>query len=69
MFKASDTTATGIRGTYRTEYDGIGLAYRMPCGAVVKSGGNGFYYPVDRLAEFTPDNGTGYMAAVRGLCR
>ena len=67
MFKASETTARGIKGTYKTTYGGIGLAYEMD-GQIVRSGGNGFYSPVPDLAEFTPDGGDGYMAAVRGLC-
>lgn len=67
MFKASEVQSAGIRGTYVSRpYGGIGLGYRMPCGTIVKSGGNGFYSPVD-AESFTADDGDGYMDAVRSL--
>ena len=66
MYKGSYVEANGKRGTYTTELGGVGLAYEVE-GSVVKSGGNGFYYPVDRMATFVPDNGDGYMASVRRM--
>lgn len=54
-------------GTTIDELGGIGLGYRAPCGSVVESGGNGFYYPVHRLRSFEADGGEGYRRAVRSL--
>ena len=59
----------GTKGTYSTEAGGVGLGYKMADGSVVKSGGNGLYYPVDGLAGFWPDGGAAYMAAVIAFLR
>jgi hypothetical protein len=64
--RGSEVITCGVKGTYRTKLGGVGLAYRVRK-AVVSSGGNGFYYPVENLETFTPDGGAGYLAAVRGL--
>jgi hypothetical protein len=71
---ASFVQSNGIKGTYITADGGVGLGYEMTVdnglaseSVIVRSGGNGFYYPVDNLFNFTPDNGKGYMAKVSGL--
>ena len=60
-YPASKVTEQGIKGTVQT-MTGYALAYRMPNGDVVASGGNGYYY--EKLGIFSPDGGKGYMAAV-----
>lgn len=67
MYKGSEATAIGTKGTYTTNLGGTGLGYRMPNGDVVRSGGNGFYYPVDGLESFTADGGRGYMGKVAAI--
>lgn len=72
FFKASQVEATGRKGTYVTKLGGVGLAYDIAdaarsCPLVVKSGGNGFYYPVEDLDTFVVDGGAGYRAAIRKL--
>lgn len=66
-YRQSEVQANGRKGTYYTNYGGIGLAYQMLSGEVVNSGGNGFYYPVESAESFIADDGAAYMAAVRGL--
>jgi hypothetical protein len=51
-YRGSEVITCGVKGTYRTIHGGVGLAYRVRA-AVVKSGGNGFYYPVEDLKSFT----------------
>lgn len=69
-YKESEVKARGVKGTYTSNYGGVGLGYEID-GVVVVSGGNGFYYPQAEgfggLASFVPDDGAGYMAKVRGL--
>lgn len=66
-YKQSTVMEIGAKGTYTTNLGGVGLGYQMPKGDVVKSGGNGFYYPVDGLVSFKADGGAGYRAKLRGL--
>ena len=69
-YRASIVTKTGKKGTTISKRGGIGLGYQLdgPGSEVVQSGGNGWYYPVEEGTEFVPDNGKGYMLAVRQMC-
>jgi hypothetical protein len=66
-YRKSEVEATGTKGTYVSlPYHGTGMGYQMPDGTVVRSGGNGWYYPVE-VESFTADGGKGYMGVVRGI--
>lgn len=66
-YKQSQVTSEGIKGTYTSKpFGGVGMGYQMQNGDVVKSGGNGWYYPVD-VSEFTADGGQRYMDKVQSF--
>ena len=66
-YRKSEVEATGTKGTYISKpFQGMGLGYRMPDGTVVKSGGNGWFYPVE-IESFDADGGDRYMGRVRGI--
>lgn len=66
-----DLMAQGTQGTVWYEDGGVGLAYRMPSGGVYRTTGSYWAVLVDdgfeKMREFKPDKGAGYMAAVRSL--
>ena len=61
--------ATGKKGTYSTTLGAIGLAYQMPTGEVVCSGGNGWFCSIANLADFQADGGLGYERAYSEISR
>ena len=63
--KGSVARTTGLKGTYQSEYGGIGLGYLVD-GIAYKDGGNGHYYEV-KVKWFYADGGEGYLAAVATL--
>lgn len=69
MYKESFVKTNGKLGTYTTNYGGTGLAYNIgnEIPIIVKSVGNGFYYPVDNLSSFVEDNGAGYFSHIKKI--
>ena len=60
----SEINCIGLFGSYIGRHESIGQGFLV--GEVVyRSGGNGWYYPVE-VAAFAGDGGSNYVAAVGG---
>ena len=66
MIPASKATAIGEVVTTYSRHGGVGRGVLID-GVVLRSGGNGFYYPAEDLERYERAGGRGYAEAVRRL--
>jgi hypothetical protein len=71
QYRESQVRVEGKKGTFESNYGGIGLGYLMPDGNVYVSGGNGWYYDqrqgMGGLKRFVQDDGREYMERAAGV--
>ena len=68
MIKESEIKGMGKAVTYITTYHAVGFGYyNFNDRQIYKSGGNGFYYPVDCLLRVIYDGGREYRETVNEL--
>lgn len=64
MVQASVAIKIGEAVTTYSTHGGVGVGVVID-GVVLKSGGNGWYYPCENLARYERDGGKGYLMAIR----